>query len=71
MKNWTDELFLIAIRYPSNHATYGLKDLLGEEIKGRFYEHEIQKVVKKDDDVYIVEKVLKTRRRNGRLEYFV
>jgi len=62
MKNWTDELFLITIRYPSNPATYGLKDLLREEIKGRFYEQEIQKVVKKDDDEYIVEKVLKTRR---------
>lgn len=70
-QNWTDEIFVIAIRFPSNPATYGLKDLLGEEIKGRFYEQEIQKVEKRDDDLYIVEKVLKTRRRNGQLEHFV
>jgi hypothetical protein len=71
LQNWTDEIFVIAIRYNSNPATYGLNDLLGEEIKGRFYEQEIQKVNKKDDDVYVVEKVLKTRRRNGRLEHLV
>ena len=51
--------------------TYRLKDLSGEEIKGRFYEQEIQKVTKFVDDEYIVEKVLKTRRRNGLLEHFV
>ena len=40
-----------------------------EEIKGRFYEPELQLVVK--EDVYDVEKVLKTRRRNGKMEYYV
>ena len=49
--------------------TYGLKDLAGENIKGKFYEQEIQKVI--DDGVYEVEKVLKTRKRNGIVEYFV
>jgi hypothetical protein len=71
LQNWTDEIFVIAIRYNSNPPTYGLNDLLGEDIKGRFYEPEIQMVDKKGDDVYIVENVLKTRRRNGRLEHFV
>jgi len=71
LQNWTDEIFIIAIRFPSNPPTYGLKDLMSEEIKGRFYEQEIQKVDKNDDDTYVVEKVLKTRRRNGKLEYFV
>jgi hypothetical protein len=28
-------------------------------------------IITKSDDVYIVEKVLKTRKRNGKLEYFV
>ena len=31
-----------------------MKDLLGEEIKGRFYEQELQKVIKEDSDEYIV-----------------
>jgi hypothetical protein len=44
--------------------------MAGESIKGKFYEQEIQKIAK-TDDVYEVEKVLKTRRRNGKVEYFV
>lgn len=71
VQNWTDELFIVSIRYESNPATYGLKDLMGEDIKGRFYEQELQKVDKKDDDVYVIEKVLKTRRRNGKVEHLV
>jgi len=71
LQNWSEEIFVIAIRHESNPPTYGLKDLLGEEIKGRFYEQELQKVTKQDGEEYIVERVLKTRRRNGRLEHFV
>ena len=47
-----------------------MKDLADEPIKGKFYEQELQKIVK-TDDVYGIEKVLKTRKRNGRLEFFV
>jgi hypothetical protein len=64
------ELFVIAVRYATAPVTYGLKDLTGEEIKGRFYEQELQKVIKTDSE-YIIEKVLKTRKRNGQVEYFV
>jgi hypothetical protein len=71
IQNWTDELYSVAQRYVSIPVTYGLKDLAGEPIKGRFYEQELQKVVKTEEDEYIVEKVLKTRRRNGKLEHFV
>jgi hypothetical protein len=69
-QNWTDEIFIVSLRHATNPVTYGLTDLNGEEIKGKFYEQEIQKVVK-HDDVYIVEKVLKTRKRNGQVEHFV
>ena len=68
--NWTEELFEIADKNPTYPVTYVLKDLAGEYIKGKFYEQEIQKVVK-TDDVYDVEKVLKTRRRDGKVENFV
>lgn len=71
LQNWTDEIFVIAIRHSTSPVTYGLKDLLGEEIKGKFYEQELQKVEKEADDVYVVEKVIKTRRRGGKLEHFV
>jgi transposase InsO family protein len=70
LRNWTDEIFTIAERYPTHPVTYGLKDLAGEEIKGKFYEPELQKVIK-TDDVYEVEKVLKTRKRNGTVEFYV
>ena len=67
--SWTEEIFTIALLYPSNPPTYILKDLTGEVIKGKFYEQEIQPVVQ--SDIFIVERVLKTRRRGKRTEYFV
>jgi len=52
-------------------VTYRLKDLADDAIKGKFYESEIQKVVKSDEDYFDVEKILKTRRRGGRIKYLV
>jgi hypothetical protein len=51
-------------------VTYALKDYDGEDIKGKFYEFEIQKVTK-EDDVYDVEKILKTRKRKGKIQHLV
>ena len=51
-------------------VTYRLKDLAGDVIKGKFYEPEIKKVFK-SEDYFDVEKILKTRRRGGRIEYLV
>jgi transposase InsO family protein len=70
LKNWSDEMYVIFDRYPTFPVTYGLRDLGDEEIKGKFYEQEIQ-LVSKTDDVYIVEKVLKTRKRNGIVESLI
>jgi len=67
---WTEELFTISSLYPSDPPTYILKDFLGETIKGKFYEAEIQPVVK-TDDIFIVDRVLKTRKRGRKTEYFV
>jgi len=67
--SWTEEIFTISSLYPSDPPTYILKDLAGEEIKGKFYEQEIQAV--KPSETYIVKKVLKTRRRGKKTEYFV
>ncbi|GFX79722.1 uncharacterized protein TNCV_2746411 [Trichonephila clavipes] len=47
----------------------GLKDLQGEEIKGTYYEAELQKVV--DSGFYPVENIMKQRKRRGITEYFV
>ena len=70
MPNWSEEIFTIEERYPTDPGTYGIVDYDGEPIKGKFYEQELQKVIK-EDDVYEVEEILKTRRHNGKTEYFV
>jgi len=52
-------------------VTDRLKDLADEAIKEKFYELKIQQVVKNDEDYFDVKKILKTRRRGGRIEYLV
>ena len=66
---WSEELFLVQERMPTEPPTYRIKDLADEVIEGRFYAEEIQKVSAKES--YRVEKVLKTRKRGGKKEYFV
>ena len=44
----SEEIFEISSRLPTVPVTYELRDLLGESIKGRFYEPEIQRVLKSD-----------------------
>ena len=56
--NWTQEIFVIHdIKY-SNVPYYYLKDLSSEKLDGTFYEQELQKT--KQDDLYTIEKILKT-----------
>jgi hypothetical protein len=67
---WSEEIFVITARNPTYPVTYSIQDAGGEDIKGKFYEYELQKVIK-TDDVYIVEKIIRTRKRAGKIEYFV
>jgi len=69
--DWSEEIFQIGTRLPTTPVTYELKDLVGEPIKGRFYEPEIQKVLKSDDERFDVDRILKTRKRNGKIQYLV
>ena len=58
--NWTQEIFEIYdIKY-SNVPYYYLKDLNNEKLQGTFYEQELQKT--KQDDLYTIEKILKTNK---------
>ena len=72
MSGWSEEIFKIKKRQDRVHPTYVLEDLNGEVVEGSFYALELQKV-KLTDDVFIVEKVLKRRRRrsDGKQEYLV
>lgn len=71
LPQWSEEVFLIDKRYATRPPTYVIKDLKGHAIKGRFYENELQKVVKKQSDFWRVEKILKTRGVGKNKEYFV
>lgn len=58
--NWTLELLVVSEVLPTDPTVYRVKDLDGEEIKGTFYEHELQKVASLPS-TYDIEKVLKEK----------
>ena len=61
---WTEEVFTVAkIRY-TDPITYKIVDFNNEEIKGSFYEQELQKTTQ---EIFRIEKVLK-RKGNKSLE---
>ncbi|GFX51421.1 putative uncharacterized transposon-derived protein F54H12.3 [Trichonephila clavipes] len=68
-QNWRRELFIVFEIVQRIPIVYRLKDLQGDEIKGTYYEAELQKVV--DSVFYPVENVIKQRKRGGITEYFV
>ncbi len=70
LPKWTEEIFEINQRLPRLPPVYKVTDYDGEEIEGTFYEEELQKVTK-TDDMYRIERILKTRKRNGKTQYFV
>ena len=53
---WTEEIFTITEVQNTNPVTYKLADLQGEEIKGTFYEPELQKT---EQQIFRIEKVIK------------
>ena len=70
LPNFSKEIFTISKQIPRDPPVYKLKDFDGEELKGTFYDKELQKVIKRDD-VYEVEKILKKRGRGENVQYFV
>ncbi|XP_033122108.1 uncharacterized protein LOC117121113, partial [Anneissia japonica] len=69
--NWTEEIFIVHKRRKTPLPTYKLRDWNDEEIQGSFYEAELQKVTKSDDDIFKIEKVIRKRKRGGKTEFFV
>ncbi|KAF8784258.1 hypothetical protein HNY73_009962 [Argiope bruennichi] len=67
--NWSREIFTIYKILSRIPIVYKLKDFNNNVIEGTFYEREMQKV--KDSGYYPVEKVIKKRSKNGKMEYFV
>jgi len=68
--NWTGEIVYVkSVNKKHPIQTYKVRDYSGADILGTFYPQELQSVI--PPETYKVEKVLRTRRRNGRTEYFV
>ena len=70
LPSFMEEIFTVYKRRARQVPVYKLKDDAGEIIDGTFYEPELQKIIK-IDDVYLVEKILRKRKRKGVVEYLV
>lgn len=57
--SWSNEVFKIRKVHQTNPRSYLLEDESGQEIKGGFYEEELQKT--KYPDIFLVEKVLRKK----------
>ena len=67
---WSKEVFKIVSIDDSQYPyMYKLEDLNGEDVKGKFYEEELQKTDLKDFSV--IEKIIRKKKVNGKYEYLV
>ena len=72
LPGWTTEIFTIKALISTDPPTYEIEDYDKEKIIGKFYAEELQKIgEKKSEDVYDIERVLKSRKRGNVKEYFV
>lgn len=69
LPSWSTEIFRVKTIHKTKPLTYGLVDLLDEDIKGRFYYQELERV--KPPTYFDVENIVKKRKRGGKTEYFV
>lgn len=71
-QKWTSEIFKIHDRFvKQNIPVYKVADFDGDVIVGTFYEQELQQVHKNEDALWIIESILKKRKRRGTDEYLV
>jgi hypothetical protein len=70
--NWTDEIFFVDKIYQKFLPfMYRIRDNLGEILKGRFYEQELQSVRISVDKEYKIEKIIDRRKRGKKFEVLV
>lgn len=68
--DWTEEIFKVVKQILRDPPVYRVVDLNDELIEGTFYAFELQKV-KFNEDIFIVEEIIKQRKRNGKTQYYV
>ena len=57
--NWSEQIYVIDDIKTSNVHFYYLKDLNGEKLNGTFYQEELLKTNMKENDLYIIEKIIR------------
>lgn len=71
-QKWTGEIFKVSRRYRRGGLSiYKLVDFNGDDIKGTFYQDELQKVTIKDGQLWKIDKILKQRKKRNSTEYLV
>lgn len=71
-QRWTSELFKVKTRFLiQGIPMYKFEDFSGEEIQGNFYQNELTRVNKDEDSLWFIEKKIRKRKKNGKIEWFV
>ena len=70
LPSWTKETFTIAQRLPRTPPVYCL-EANGDLIQGTFYETKLQRVIKKSNHLFRIEKILKSRGKGRKKEVLV
>lgn len=68
---WSEEYFIIHDRVKRHPPVYKLKDQMNEVLSGIFYEYELQKIKPDTTDLFVIEKIVKTRTRGKKTDYLV
>ena len=69
MPNWSEEHFHNKSRIPKSKPVFKLADDLGDNIKGQFYEVELQSI---EENRYLMERIIRKRKTlKGTQEFFV
>jgi hypothetical protein len=70
-RSWTFEYFRIVKVIPREPPVYVLHDMRNRKIEGTFYAHELQRVVKTNEDVFEIERVLARRYNRAKRQHEV
>ena len=71
-EKWTGGIFKISQKIlRGGLPVYRLKDFHDEEIKGTFYQSELKKADVNDDDMWKIEKIVKTRGKGRNKQHYV
>ena len=63
LPNWTEEIFKVSdAKIGKRRKVYKVDDWLGEPIQGVFYPEEVQKVVRRPDKKFVIEKILRKKK---------